>query len=376
MTKGTVQLAGEIATLAKRYGRTVRYMEVCGTHTVSLFRSGVRSMLPQNVKLISGPGCPVCVTAQRHIDAALELAAMDKTLIATYGDMLRVPGRHGSLDQLRARGAMVTVVASAMTALRLAERHPNTEVVFLAVGFETTAPATAVAVREAHRLRILNFSVLAYHKLVVPAMLALLADGNANLDGFLCPGHVSVIIGSDAYRPIIKFHKLPCVVAGFEPAQMLAGIRSLLRQSVDGIARIENVYPAAVSRRGNPTAKRLLEEVFVQDDAVWRSLGEIPKSGLRLARRFEQFDAYRRFKLTVGEDDDHPLCRCGEVIQGRAEPKDCSLFGRACTPATPIGPCMVSSEGTCAAWHRFERTHTRGTTKPNEKEGRHVTNTC
>jgi hydrogenase expression/formation protein HypD len=350
-----VQLTKEIAKLSERCGRPVRYMEVCGTHTVSLYRSGVRSLLPPSIQLVSGPGCPVCVTAQRHIDAAIELATREDTVIATYGDMLRVPGRLGSLDQLRARGARIRVVTSAMSALEMAIRDPQSDVVLLAVGFETTAPATAVVVREAAQRRVKNFSVLAYHKLVVPAMLALMADGRSALDGFLCPGHVSVIIGSDAFCPIVQRHRFPCVVAGFEPVQLLLGIRALVQQTVDGRAAVENVYPAAVSRGGNPSARALIEEVFQTDDVAWRAMGVIPLSGLRLAGNYELFDAQTRYSLTIGDDEDHPACRCGDVIQGRADPTDCTLFRRICTPANPIGPCMVSSEGTCAAWHRYQR---------------------
>ncbi|OWY72503.1 hydrogenase formation protein HypD [cyanobacterium TDX16] len=355
MTQSISTLIEQVTSLAQLIGRPVNYMEVCGTHTVSLFRSGVRSMLPVGLKLVSGPGCPVCVTAQRHIDAAIELATNKQVIIATYGDMLRVPGRRGSLERLRAEGARVEIVNSASSALSLARSHSADEVVFLAVGFETTAPATAVVVQEADRAKVDNFSVLMCHKRVVPAMLALLADGKSALDGFLCPGHVSVIIGSAAYQPVVTKHNAPCVVAGFEPLQMLMGIRRLLQQTLDGQARLENVYPACVSSAGNTAAQMLMRKVFRVEDAPWRALGTIRGSGFALAPRFAQFDAMSRFGIILGADADHPDCRCGEVIQGRAEPADCPLFDRACTPMSPVGPCMVSSEGTCAAWHRYQR---------------------
>lgn len=355
MKQSISELIEQVRSLTRRVGRPVQYMEVCGTHTVSLFRSGVRSMLPVGLKLVSGPGCPVCVTAQRHIDAAIELTTNKQVIIATYGDMLRVPGCRGSLERRRAEGARVEVVNSAMGALSLARSHPSNEVVFLAVGFETTAPATAVVVQEADRAKVDNFSVLMCHKRVVPAMLALLADGQSALDGFLCPGHVSVIIGSAAYQPVVVRHHAPCVVAGFEAHQLLMGICRLLQQTIDGKARLENVYPTCVSSAGNTAAQMLMRRVFRIEDAPWRALGTIRGSGFALAPRFARFDAMSRFGIVLGADVDHPNCRCGEVIQGRAEPADCPLFDRACTPMSPVGPCMVSSEGTCAAWHRYLR---------------------
>lgn len=348
-------LRTELSDLCGRIGRRVQIMEVCGTHTVSIFRSGIRSMLPGNLRLISGPGCPVCVTAQRHIDAAIELASRDGLIMATYGDMMRVPGRLGSLERLRTERADVRVVNSAMTALRLARDNPHRSVVFLAVGFETTAPGTAVTVLEADRLGVDNFSVLMCHKRVVPAMLALLETGAVPLDGFLCPGHVSVIIGSNAYQPIVNSYDKPCVVAGFEPEQMLAGLVRIAHQIAEGWVELDNVYSAAVSASGNRAALEVLDRVFVPTDVAWRQLGVIPRSGLALRPIYQRFDAVDRFGVEIGEDDDHPACRCGEVIQGKVDPDCCALFGKGCTPLTPIGPCMVSSEGTCAAWYKYGR---------------------
>lgn len=345
----------EIARVCEQIGRRVQLMEVCGTHTVSIFRSGLRAMLPANLRLISGPGCPVCVTAQRHIDAAIDLAGRDGLILATYGDMLRVPGRCGSLEQRRASGADVRVVQSAMSAVELARRHRDRPVVFLGVGFETTAPATAAAVRRAAVERLENFSVLVSHKLVVPAMAALLEAGETALDGFLCPGHVSVIIGSEAYRPIVARWSMPCVVAGFEPPQIVAALLALVRQVRAGEAQLENAYPQAVTPDGNRAALRLLDEVFEVCDTPWRALGTIGASGLALRDKYRRFDAAERFDIRVGEDVDNPACLCGQVIQGLVEPPECPLFGEGCTPLRPIGPCMVSSEGTCAAWYKYGR---------------------
>jgi hydrogenase expression/formation protein HypD len=343
----------ELHRLCAQVGRRVQIMEVCGTHTVSIFRSGLRALLPPNLRLVSGPGCPVCVTAQRHIDAAIELAARPGVILTTYGDMLRVPGRLGSLEQRRAAGADVRVVNSARSALAVARAEPDRPVVFLGVGFETTAPATAAVVLEAERDGMENFTVLLSHKRVVPAMRALLDAGDVPLDGFLCPGHVSVITGAESYRVIVEAYGRPCVVAGFEPAQIVLGLTALLRQIAAGDARLENVYAAVVSADGNAVAQRLLRTVFVAATTPWRELGEIADSGLEFAPRFRRFDALRRFGLTLGLDCDHPGCLCGPIICGKAEPPDCPLFAHACTPLSPIGPCMVSSEGTCAAWFKY-----------------------
>lgn len=355
MTARLDNLFRELREAAGQLLRPAQYMEVCGTHTVSFYRSGLRDLVPGNIRLISGPGCPVCVTAQRHIDAAIALSREPGVILVTYGDMLRVPGKLGSLEATRAAGAQVRVITSARTALEIAVANPEATVVFLAVGFETTAPATAATLLEADRRNIDNFAVLMCHKLVVPAMLTLLRNKDTALDGFLCPGHVSVIIGSSAYRPVVEQYAKPCVVAGFEPEQMLRGILQLVRQSLAGEARLENIYQAVVRSDGNPTAQRLMAEVFVAETTPWRALGEMPASGLGLAPRFAHFDAVRRFGLTMGEDEDDPACRCGEVIQGKVQPVECPLFGRGCTPITPIGPCMVSSEGTCAAWYKYNR---------------------
>ena len=330
-------------------------MEVCGTHTVSLFRSGVKSLLPPAVRLISGPGCPVCVTSSAYLDAACELARRDDVTICTYGDMVRVPGRNGSLEHARGRGADVLVVYSARDAVATARRRPDRTVVFLAVGFETTAPATAAAVLEADRLGLDNFLILPGHKLVVPAMDTLLSEGDVPIDGFLCPGHVSVIIGSGAYRVVAERYGKPCVVAGFEPINMLEAIAALVRQIAAGDASVANAYGVAVTEAGNEVARRMVDEVFAPAPAVWRAMGTIDASGLDLREPYRHLDARERLGVVFGEDYSPTGCRCGEVIQGKLDPPACALFGRQCTPIKPVGPCMVSSEGTCAAWYKYGR---------------------
>jgi hydrogenase expression/formation protein HypD len=332
---------------------SIKIMEVCGTHTVSLFRTGVRSLLPEGVWMISGPGCPVCVTTQGYIDAACELAERADVVIATYGDMIRVPGTNGSLDQMRARGARVRMVYSARDCLTLAREHPGSEVVFLAVGFETTSPATAAMLIEAKRSAVGNVSVLSGHKLVVPALHALLSGGNTAIDGFLLPGHVSVILGVDAYRSVVGAYGKPCVVAGFEAEAMLRGIARLAELIAGGEADLENAYGVAVTNAGNAVALKWLDEVFEPSDVEWRAMGVIAKSGLALRAEYRAFDACAKLGVQIGPDVEPPGCRCGEVIQGLTEPAACELFSTACTPSSPVGPCMVSSEGACAAWFTY-----------------------
>lgn len=349
----------DIDSLAAGRG-TLQLMEVCGTHTVSLFRSGIKTLMPPNLRLLSGPGCPVCVTSQGYIDAALEIAAQPGTIVCTYGDMVRVPGRSGSLERIRAAGGDVRILYSAREAIAIAQRETDKQVVWLAVGFETTAPATAAVILDAERLGLDNFTILSGHKLAIPAMLALLQGGDIPIDGFLCPGHVSVIIGERAYDPIARDHGKPCVIAGFEPRGMAEGIRALLRQVAEGRAAVENVYGAAVKPDGNPAARAALERVFEVADTPWRAIGVLPASGLELRAEFRRFDAGERLGVIQGADYDPPGCRCGEVIQGKVLPTECALFAETCTPADPIGPCMVSSEGTCSAWYKYGRNAARG----------------
>ena len=340
---------GEACT---KLNRQITIMEVCGTHTVSIFRHGIRSTLPAGLKLLSGPGCPVCVTDQGYIDVVLELAGRDDCLIATYGDMIRVPGSAGSLETRSSKGN-VRVVLSSDDALTLARENPDRTVVFIAVGFETTAPATAVAVKEAADQGVENFCVLSGHKLVIPAMRALLGGKNDRVDAFLCPGHVSVIIGSHAFAEIVDDFQRPCVVAGFEPLQIIEALAEICRQLSAGSAELKSIYGAVVSERGNPAAQKMIAECFDAADGCWRGLGSIPKSTLVLKEKYARFDAFRRFGLEDKPGEESGGCRCGEVLCGLIEPPECALFGTRCSPEGPIGPCMVSSEGTCAAWYKY-----------------------
>ncbi len=335
--------------------RPIHVMEVCGTHTVAIFRHGIRSILPPGIKLLSGPGCPVCVTDQSYIDAALSLAERDDIILATYGDMLRVPGERESLETCQGV-AEVRVVLSSDDALQLARQYPDKTVVFLAVGFETTTPATAVVVQDAARLGLENFCVMCSHKTVIPAIEALLSQKNDRIDAFLCPGHVSVIIGAEAYRPVVEDFGRPCVVAGFEAIQILEGLAAIAQDLVAGKPQLRNQYGAVVTPDGNPAARAIIDEYFEACDGIWRGIGVIPGSGLKLRDKYQQFDGFARFGLSETVSDKAARgCRCGEVLCGLIDPSDCGLFGKACNPQHPIGPCMVSSEGACAAWFKYGR---------------------
>jgi len=341
-------------------GRPINIMEVCGTHTVSIFRNGIRGTLPKSIKLLSGPGCPVCVTHQGYIDTVLELADRNDCIIATYGDMIRVPGKGGSLETRKSAGN-VKIVLSSEDALQLARDNPSKTVVFVAVGFETTTPATAVVVKQAAKEGINNFCILSNHKLVVPAMQALLSDKKNRIDAFLCPGHVSVIIGYGAFKPVVEqFHK-PCVVAGFEPMQIIEGLAEICRQIIEGKPEAKTIYSAVVTEQGNKIAQNIISECFEPTDGYWRGLGKIPKSTLQLKENYSKFDAFKRFGVTEKPENDTTGCRCGEVLCGLIDPPQCKLFGSVCEPLTPVGPCMVSSEGACAAWFKYGRRKKRNT---------------
>ncbi len=346
----TEALAQQIATAAG--DRPMTFMEVCGTHTMALARFGIRQLLPPTIRLISGPGCPVCVTPGGFLDHAVALAQMPQITITTFGDMVRVPGSTTSLERERAAGADVRVVASTLDALAIARSDPAREVVFLGVGFETTTPTVAAAIGAARNEGIKNFSVLSAHKTVLPALAALLA-GPVALDGFLLPGHVSTIIGTDAYRPLLADAKVGGVIAGFEPTDMLEGIARLVAQVAHERPCVENAYPRAVAEEGNPRAAALVAECFEPCDAKWRGLGTIPASGLAIREAFATHDAARRFDIAVEPTVEPAGCRCGAILTGTAEPADCLLFGTRCTPETPVGACMVSGEGTCAAHYQY-----------------------
>ncbi len=331
-------------------------MEVCGTHTVAIRRTGLRSLLPERIRLVSGPGCPVCVTPQGYVDQCVDLARQPGVTVATFGDMVRVPGSASSLEREKARGGGVAVVYSVLEALDRARKRPEERIVWAAVGFETTAPGTAVALETARAEGLTNFLVLAGHKWMIPAMSALLAGGEVRIDGFLCPGHVSVVIGSRAYEPLAERYGRPCVVAGFTAEHVLAGVAKLLAQIAASEARVENAYPEAVRPEGNPAALERLETVFEPVAAEWRGLGTIEASGMGLRPEFAGHDARAVQGLgpvSTGPDVNEHGCRCGDVIRGAVLPEACPLFGKACTPAHPVGPCMVSREGACQAQYRF-----------------------
>jgi len=339
--------------IRKLSSRPVRLMEVCGTHTVAIFRSGIRSLLPPTVSLLSGPGCPVCVTAQGEIDAFVALARQDGVILATFGDLMRVPGSGSSLQRERADGRDVRVVYSTLDALELARRHPDKQVVFPGVGFETTAPTVAAAIQAAAQTGVRNFFVYSAHKLVPPALEALMSLCRVGIDGFLLPGHVSVIIGLDGYRGFFDKYRIPSVVAGFEPADLLRGIGMLVEQIENGAPALENAYGRAVTDGGNPAARKILDTVFEVDDAAWRGIGRIADSGLNIRAEFAAYDARRAFVLDLPPAVEPKGCACGEILTGAKIPPQCALFRKACTPVDPVGPCMVSSEGTCAAYYRY-----------------------
>ena len=350
------RLARELAErIAAESTKPARFMELCGTHTMAVARHGLGRMLPATVELVSGPGCPVCVTSALEIDRAIKLASYPEVTVATFGDLVRVPGSRGSLARQRAQGARVEVVYSPLDALQLAQAHPERQVAFLGIGFETTAPTVACALISARQQGVENFSVLSMHKLLPPAMEALLSGDDLGLSGFLCPGHVTTVIGTQAYQHVVDKYRLPCVVSGFEPADILASLLLLVRQVESGQPAVEIPYARAVSPQGNPQAQALMEQVFTPVDSQWRGLGTIPLSGLAPSPEFAQYDAAARFDLTVPPAREHPGCRCGEVLRGLIRPPQCPLFAQACTPTAPVGPCMVSQEGTCAAWYKYKR---------------------
>lgn len=354
MSKSSAPLpCAAITELARAVGRPVRLMEVCGTHTVAIFRHGIRALLPDSIRLLSGPGCPVCVTAAADVEAAIGLARSGDATLATFGDMLRVPGRRASLAEARADGADVRVVYSPLDALALAERDPSREIVFFATGFETTSPLVAGTIAEADRRGVANFSILSVHKAVPPALQALLGSGEVSVDGFILPGHVCTVTGIGPFGFLPAEHGKAAVVTGFEAADILAGVAMLLAQIAAGAPRVEIQYASVVRPAGNPRAREILERHFEPCDAHWRGIGTIPASGLALRAAFASRDAVRRFGLERPDVPDPAACQCGSVLKGIATPPDCRLFGKACTPEHPVGACMVSSEGSCAAYYKY-----------------------
>ncbi|MCK5558550.1 MAG: hydrogenase formation protein HypD [Candidatus Hydrogenedentes bacterium] len=344
------KMANEIAA---KIDRPMTLMEVCGTHTMAVHRHGMPEILPRQLRLLSGPGCPVCVTPISYIDAAIELSRRDDMTLATFGDLVRVPGSSTSLERRKAEGADVVIVYSPLDAVSLAGQRPDRHVVFLAVGFETTAPTVAASISEAKSKGVKNFSVLVGHKLVPPALVALLQDKEVKIDGFICPGHVSTIIGAKAYEPIVNEFGVPCVVAGFEPVDILAALSWLVEMVVTGKPQVRNAYTRVVTENGNTAALKCMYEVFEAQDSTWRGLGTIPASGLTMKDAYEELDAVNRFGLTMQDVPEISGCCCGDVLRGAIEPTECALFAVRCTPERPVGPCMVSSEGTCAAFYKY-----------------------
>jgi len=344
-----------LTKLIKEADTPLRFMEVCGTHTVAIFQSGLRSLLPKTITHLTGPGCPVCVTHESEVAAFLELAARDDVIIATFGDLMRVPGPGGkNLKTAQAEGAQVAVVYSPVDALGVAAAHPDRTVVFLGVGFETTAPTVAATIKLAREQGLRNFKVLSFHKLVPPALTVLLDDPEAKIDAFILPGHVSAIIGEAPYAFVAERYHVPAVITGFEPADILGALLDIVAMRRDGHPAIHNTYTRVVSANGNPVARAVMDEVFEPTDALWRGLGAIPQSGLAIREAYADFDAVRTLGVTLREVPPLPGCRCGEVLKGKLPPNRCPLFGTACTPATPVGPCMVSTEGGCAAYYKYQ----------------------
>lgn len=344
------RIAGEIAQLTTR---PWTIMEICGGQTHSILRNGLDQLLPGGIKLVHGPGCPVCVTPVETIDRAIAIASKPGTLLAAFGDMLRVPGSNGDLASARSCGADVRFVFSPLEALQLARENPHKEVVFLAVGFETTAPGNAMAVRQAAREGLGNFSVLVSHFLVPPAMQAILSSPDNRVQGFLGAGHVCTVTGTGMYVPIARTFSTPVVVAGFEPVDLLSAILRLVQMLEKGITGVENAYGRVVASEGNPAALAVIREVFEVADVAWRGIGTIPASGFLLRERFSEWDAVRKFALGSMGNADDGRCRSGEVLAGRITPDSCEAFGRECTPGHPLGAPMVSGEGACAAYFRY-----------------------
>lgn len=345
-----------LGEILRSQGRRARIMEVCGTHTMAIARYGIRDILPEGVEVISGPGCPVCVTPTGYIDAAVALAERGAVVIS-FGDMLRVPGSTRSLAECRAAGGEVQVAYSPSHALAVA-RGESREVVFLGIGFETTTAPVVSLVERALAEGIENLSLLTAFRLVPPALHALLADLEVGIDAFLCPAHVSAIIGAAAYRPFAGSGGSPCVIAGFEPLDILLGLAGILEQLVAGVATVDNQYSRVVKDAGNPRALAVMERYLEPVDAFWRGMGTLPRSGLGLREPYRRFDAAARHGVTVAEGKLPGGCRCGEVVKGKLRPEACPLFGTGCTPASPVGPCMVSSEGSCAASYKYARIQT------------------
>jgi hydrogenase expression/formation protein HypD len=344
---------GLISQIQHRSKTPARFMEFCGGHTVTIFRYGIRQVLPSTIDMVSGPGCPVCVTANADLDKAIALSQIPGVIIATFGDMLKVPGSRSSLQQVKADGAQVQTVYSTMDALKIAEDNPGKSVVFLGIGFETTAPTIAASILQAKEKGIGNYYVLSLHKLCPPVIRALLDSGEVKLDGLICPGHVSAIIGSYPWEFIARDYGIPCVVSGFEPLDILQSVDMLVTQVEGGESRVEIAYRRGVRPEGNQQALKLMEQVFEPCPAWWRGMGEVAYSGLKLRKKYQRFDAELAFDIEPGPTHEPVGCICGDILRGVKTPADCRLFSKVCTPENPVGPCMVSSEGSCSAYYLY-----------------------
>lgn len=334
--------------------RDIVIMEVCGGHTVAIQKWGLPSLLPHNIELLSGPGCPVCVTDIKFIDHAIALCKIPEVIITTYGDLMRVPGSSSTLMNEKSKGADVRMVYSVLDAFNIALNNPSKKVVFLAIGFETTAPMTAVAVQKAKKMGLKNFFVLCAHKIIPPAMSAIIEEG-IPIQGYIAPGHVSTITGPEIYENLVNKYQVACVISGFEPLDLMQSILMIIKQIKDKKFRVENQYRRAVFTGGNPKAKELINKVFRLNDQVWRGLGVIKQSGLQLNEDYENFDAEKMIEVHVEPSVEIKGCICGEILKGLKKPTDCSLFSKVCTPANPMGACMVSHEGACQAYYRYRK---------------------
>jgi hydrogenase expression/formation protein HypD len=340
--------------ISQRSTKPIRLMEFCGGHTHAILRYGIRQLVPKTVEMRSGPGCPVCVTANADLDRAIALAHLPNVIITTFGDMVRVPGSYSSLQQTKAEGADVRIVYSTLDAVEIAKANPDKSVIFIGIGFETTAPTIAASILAVQREKMKNFHVLPLNKVTPPVMKALLDSGETKLDGIVCPGHVSVIIGSHPYEFIPRDYGVACVVSGFEPLDILLCIDKLVEQIEKGEPKVEIAYPRGVKPEGNAKARQLMDEVFEIGEANWRGIGIVPESGLKIREKYAQFDADKVFCVRPKPPREPKGCRCGDVIRGATTPPECKLFGKVCLPERPVGPCMVSSEGACAAFYQYE----------------------
>ena len=331
----------------------IKLMEFCGGHTVGIFKHGLRQLLLPNIEMLSGPGCPVCVTASVDLDRAIAMAKLPGVIITSFGDMIRVPGSRTSLQKAKAEGADVRIVYSAQDGLNIAKENPDKAIIFIGIGFETTAPTIAASILQAEQEEITNYYVLSLHKTCPPIMKAILDRGEVKLDGIICPGHVSAVIGSRPYRFLADDYKIACAVSGFEPVDILLAVDSLVEQIESGRPKVDITYRRGVKEGGNPAALKLMDTVFEVDTANWRGIGTVPESGLQIRKQYEGFDAAKRFDIKVSPAREPKGCICGAVLRGVSTPLECKLFRKVCTPENPVGPCMVSSEGSCATYYQY-----------------------